>query len=61
MMGDRPTSLDASAYAFLANVLWVPLESPLKAHAQKCPQLEAYYHSSFIISVKLCPVARAAA
>jgi len=42
MMGDRPTSLDASAYAFLANVLWVPLESPLKAHAQKCPQLEAY-------------------
>lgn len=42
MMGDRPTSLDAAAYAFLANVLWVPLESPLKAHAQKHPELEAY-------------------
>lgn len=42
MMGDRPTSLDATAYAFLANVLWTPVESPLKRHAQKYPQLEAY-------------------
>lgn len=41
-MGEQPTSLDATAYAFLANVLWVPLETPLKAHAQKYPQLEAY-------------------
>jgi glutathione S-transferase len=41
-MGDRPTSLDASAYAFLANLLWAPLEMPLKAQAQTYPQLGAY-------------------
>jgi glutathione S-transferase len=41
-MGDRPSSLDATAYAFLANVLAVPLDSPLKSHAQKYPQLEDY-------------------
>jgi glutathione S-transferase len=41
-MGGQPSSLDAIAYAFLANLLWVPVESPLKQHAQKYPQLEAY-------------------
>ena len=41
-MGEQPCSLDASAYAFLANLLWVPLESELKLHARKYPQLEAY-------------------
>ena len=41
-LGAQPSSLDATAYAFLANVLWVPYETPLKAHAQKFPQLEAY-------------------
>ena len=41
-MGEQPTTLDASAYAFLANLLWVPLEMPLKAHAKTYPQLEAY-------------------
>ena len=41
-MGEQPSSLDASAYAFLANLLWVPLEMPLKAHAKTYPQLEAY-------------------
>ncbi|HQR53685.1 MAG TPA: glutathione S-transferase family protein [Burkholderiales bacterium] len=41
-MGERPTSLDACAYAFLANLLWAPLETPLQAHAQNYPQLEAY-------------------
>jgi len=40
--GARPSSLDATAYAFLANVLWVPVESPLKQHVRKYPQLEAY-------------------
>ena len=34
--------LDATAYAFIANVLWVPYETPLKSHAQRYPQLEAY-------------------
>jgi glutathione S-transferase len=41
-MGAQPSSLDATTYAFLANVLWVPVESPLKQHARKYPQLEAY-------------------
>ena len=41
-LGAQPSSLDATAYAFLANVLWVPVESPLKAHAQQYPNLEAY-------------------
>ncbi len=43
-IGEQPCSLDASAYAFLANLLWVPLESELKLHASKYPQLEAYCH-----------------
>lgn len=41
-MGAQPCSLDASAYAFLANLLWVPLDSALKQHALQYPQLEAY-------------------
>jgi glutathione S-transferase len=41
-MGTVPCSLDATAYAFLANLLWVPLESPLKLHALRYPQLQAY-------------------
>jgi glutathione S-transferase len=41
-MGEAPCSLDATAYAFLANILWSPVESPLKEHAQTYPQLEAY-------------------
>jgi glutathione S-transferase len=41
-MGDLPSSLDACAYAFLANLLWAPLASELKLHAMKYPQLQAY-------------------
>ena len=41
-MGVQPSSLDATGYAFLANVLWAPYETPLKLHAQKRPQLESY-------------------
>ena len=41
-MGEQPCSLDAVAYGFLPNLLWVPRESPLKQHARKYPQLEAY-------------------
>lgn len=41
-MGDAPTSLDAVAYAFLANLLWVPIESPLKRHALQLPNLDDY-------------------
>lgn len=42
MMGDSPTTLDATAYAFLANLLWAPVDSPLKRHAAARPTLEAY-------------------
>jgi glutathione S-transferase len=41
-MGDQPCSLDATAYGFLANLIWPPVESALKQHALKYPQLEAY-------------------
>jgi glutathione S-transferase len=42
MLGEQPRSLDASAYAFLANLLWAPVESPIRRHAQTRPALEAY-------------------
>ena len=42
MLGALPTSLDATAHAFLANLLWAPIESPIRRHAQSRPTLEAY-------------------
>jgi glutathione S-transferase len=42
MMGDRPSSLDATAYAFFANTLWAPQETPLKAHLRQHPHVEAH-------------------
>jgi glutathione S-transferase len=41
-MGDRPTTLDASAFGLLSNVLWCPIESPLKVHAQRLGNLVAF-------------------
>ena len=41
-MGAEASSLDAIAYAFVANLLWVPIDSPLRAHAQKFLNLETY-------------------
>jgi glutathione S-transferase len=41
-MGDAPCTLDAAAYGFLANLLWAPVDSPLKQHARTYPQLEAH-------------------
>jgi glutathione S-transferase len=32
-MGDTSTTLDASAFGLLTNLVWVPIESPLKTHA----------------------------
>jgi len=32
-LGDRPTTLDASAFGFLINTIGVPIESPIKEHA----------------------------
>ena len=42
MLGAAPTSLDASAYAFLANLLWAPVDSPIQRHARARPTLEAF-------------------
>ncbi len=41
-MGEKPTSLDATAYGFLANVLYVGYETPLQTHARALPNLRAY-------------------
>lgn len=41
-MGDQPTSLDATAYSFLVNILDVPIESELKTYAQGFENLRAY-------------------
>jgi len=42
LLGEQPTSLDATAYAFLANLLWAPVDSAIRRHAQGRPNLEAY-------------------
>jgi glutathione S-transferase len=40
--GDKPSSLDATAYGVLANILWVPIDTPLKEYANQFPQLERF-------------------
>jgi glutathione S-transferase len=40
--GDQPAAIDAVAYAFLANLLRVPIETPVKAHAATLQGLVAY-------------------
>ncbi|MDP1901418.1 MAG: glutathione S-transferase family protein [Rubrivivax sp.] len=42
MLGEKPSSLDATAHAFLANLLWAPVDSPIQRHARARPTLEAY-------------------
>jgi glutathione S-transferase len=41
-LGDEPSSIDATGYAFLANLLWAPIDLPMRAHALLLPNLEAY-------------------
>lgn len=41
-LGDQPSELDAVAYAFIANVLIPPMDSPLRATAQSLENLQAY-------------------
>lgn len=41
-MVERPTALDACAFGLLSNVLWCPIESPLKVHAQTLGNLVAF-------------------
>ncbi len=40
--GDQASSLDAVAYAFLANLRYVPFASPLRDHVHKLENLVAY-------------------
>jgi glutathione S-transferase len=42
MHGDRPHSVDAAAYGFLANMLFYPIETPLKDHAVRETGLQGY-------------------
>lgn len=42
LLGDEPSSIDASAYAFLANILEVPIASPLQDYAKTQPQFIDY-------------------
>jgi len=41
-LGEYPTSIDATAAAFLANILMVPLESPIKSAAASHANLSSY-------------------
>ncbi len=40
--GEHPTTIDATLHAFLANLLWVPIDSPIKAHARQYATLTSY-------------------
>lgn len=42
LLGERPRSIDACAHAFVANLLWAPVDSPLRRHARTHANPEAY-------------------
>lgn len=44
LLGSRPHSIDATAYGLLANILYSPLDTPLKKYAQQYPNLIVYCH-----------------
>jgi hypothetical protein len=41
-MGVRPTSIDATAYAFIANILWVQISSPLQNLSRTLDNINSY-------------------
>ena len=41
-LGDEATTLDATAFGLLSNVIWPPVESPLKEHARQRANLVAF-------------------
>jgi glutathione S-transferase len=47
LMGDRPTSVDASIYSFLLHAMRVPFESPIKDYGSSIPALVAYLDRMF--------------
>jgi len=42
LMGEQLTTIDAVAYAFIANVLYVPFETELKRITEDFPTLVTY-------------------
>ena len=42
MLGDQPSGIDATAYAFLAAILAVPIETPVRQRLQQSENLTAY-------------------
>ncbi|UZE95955.1 glutathione S-transferase family protein [Alkalimarinus alittae] len=42
LMGDQPSTVDATLYAYLCNILEVPLRSPMKDYLNKCKNIRAY-------------------
>lgn len=42
ILGNEVTSLDATVYGFLANIIWVPVESPLKEYTNSLSNLVSY-------------------
>lgn len=41
-MGEKPTTLDATAFGILVNLFWVPMITPLKDTAKTHPNLKAF-------------------
>jgi glutathione S-transferase len=41
-LGDKPSSIDATAFAFLANIIWSPLNDPFKQHAVQITNIIRY-------------------
>lgn len=41
-LGDKPTSIDATAFSFLANIIWNPLNDPFKQYAIEQKNIVSY-------------------
>lgn len=41
-LGDTPTSIDATMYGFLIQMIWVPWQSPIKEYALSLPNISTY-------------------
>ena len=41
-LGDKPTRIDATAFAFIANLLMSPVNDALKQHALQFDTIKAY-------------------
>jgi len=57
-LGERPSTIDAIAYGFLANILWYPLPSPLKQALENRGQLVKFcerVRETYFIESQLAP------